>query len=475
MLSRLRRNEEGFALVTAMAILAVMTLLMVVTLTAGNSAFEISEKGARFTRTLGPAEAGANDAITRLGQNRTSTSSCAIGSAFVCRGGGGEYQVDWTGDDSGTVVVTSVGYLPTMSGAQVTRKVQVTLQPEPKFEYALFSSDTLEVKNNQVIVGDIFANSAITIGTNAVICGSVRNSSGGVDTQNGAQILKSYGTCTGKDGDVWAGGTIDLHSTGYIEGDATASAPATITCPPTPSTDYAITGGTVGGAAVACGTITATAGTSTPNTRTDPPAQQTLPAYTFDAANYPGMTCFAISPSTCSDDASNHSATAASQFNSTVSKTNMQGTYVIWQQNPSQSTIVSLEDMSMAGDLTIVTNAPVTFGNTNSIDTSTPATLVVVSLYVPPTGTTCSSLGGDCSIYAANSVTFDDEISLLLYTTGKMGWKNTAASRSSGDGAVYAGSMSMQNGFDIEYDAAVERIVGFGTSLVVTLWQELAV
>ncbi|HLB62554.1 MAG TPA: hypothetical protein VJN50_07485 [Actinomycetota bacterium] len=481
MLKRAHRGEEGFALVTAVVILMVMSLFMVVALSAGNSAFNISEKGSRFTRTLGPTEAGVNDAITRLGVNRDSTSPCPIGTALVCTGGGGEYQVSWSGTKSETMI-TSIGYLPSMAEADVTRKVEVTMEPEPKFQYALFSADTLEVKNNQVIMGDIFANSAVTIGTGAIICGSVLNAAGGVDVQAGAQILKSYGsTCSGKDGDVWAGGKINLGTiTSTVEGDATASAPSTVSCPPTPNTDYAITGGTVNGTATACGVVTATTPSAVPNTRTDPPAQGSLPEYTFDIGNYPGFTCFALDAVGCDYDPTNFSPTAVSQFNSSVSTANMSGTYIIWQENPSQSTLVDLEDMTLSGDLTIVTNAPITLGNTGEITTTSAATLVLVSLYVPPTGTTCSTNGGDCSIFGKNSVVFDsgdpadpdDGIAGLLYTPGKMAFKNQS---NGADGALYAGSMDIKNGFDIVYNERVERIVGFGTGLEQTLWQELAI
>ncbi len=55
MLTRLKQREDGFAMVTAVAVLAIMSILLVVVLTAGNSAFDISERNARFTRTLAVA------------------------------------------------------------------------------------------------------------------------------------------------------------------------------------------------------------------------------------------------------------------------------------------------------------------------------------------------------------------------------------------------------------------------------------
>jgi len=141
--------------------------------------------------------------------------------------------------------------------------------------------------------------------------------------------------------------------------------------------------------------------------------------------------------------------------------------------------LVDLEDMTLSGDLTIVTNAPITLGNTGEITTTSAATLVLVSLYVPPTGTTCSTNGGDCSIFGKNSVVFDsgdpadpdDGIAGLLYTPGKMAFKNQS---NGADGALYAGSMDIKNGFDITYNSRIERIAGFGGVLERTLWREIS-
>ena len=133
----------------------------------------------------------------------------------------------------------------------------------------------------------------------------------------------------------------------------------------------------------------------------------------------------------------------------------------------------------LAGDTTIVTNAPVDFDNTTSIELAagvSAADLVVISLYVP-TGT-CGTNGGDCSIYGKNAIEFDrgdpldpnDGVAGLLYTTGKMSFKNKGTP---GEGALYSGSMDIKNGFDIIYNPRIERVLGFGVALETVLWEEL--
>jgi hypothetical protein len=103
---------------------------------------------------------------------------------------------------------------------------------------------------------------------------------------------------------------------------------------------------------------------------------------------------------------------------------------------------------------------------------------VLISLYIPPTGTTRATNGGDCSIYGKNSIIVDegdpndpdDGIAMLCYTPGKMAFKNQA---NAADGALYAGSMDIKNGFSITYNARVDSISGFGSALTQKLWVEL--
>ena len=85
---------------------------------------------------------------------------------------------------------------------------------------------------------------------------------------------------------------------------------------------------------------------------------------------------------------------------------------------------------------------------------------------------------GDCSIYGKNAIEFDDGatptdltdgIAGLIYTTGKMAFKNKPEM----EGALYAGAMDIKNGFDIVYNPRIANILGFGSALVPTLWEEL--
>ena len=64
-----------------------------------------------------------------------------------------------------------------------------------------------------------------------------------------------------------------------------------------------------------------------------------------------------------------------------------------------------------------------------------------------------------------------DGIAGLVYTPGKMAVKNQG---SAADGALYAGTMDIKNGFEIIYNGRIAAVLGFGTGLEPTLWQELS-
>jgi len=503
MMRRLHGEEDGYSLVISMLLIAIMMMLLAVALTAGNAALTQSNKGLQWSKTLVVAEAGLNDSVARLAQSKSAANPCAISTATVCTSSDGEYQVSWSVNSDGGYTITSIGYYPTKTAQTFAREVQVTFEPVPSFRYAIFSQSDLEIKNNIVVVGDVYSQGSVTVGTSATVCGSVTSSGGGISLSNGAQIVKSYSnvftgvSCSGKTGNVWSGGSSGIvgAATVQIAGDAKASAPASATCDGA-SSDYAITspGGntTVSGAVTACGKATGVVGftSRTQGTLTTQPSTAELPSFTFDPNNYSILTCYP-SGGTCG---ANDSTTAIADFNAYVAthKTSLTGTFAVWQRAPTamsspgncttaSTTQICLDGIGLSGDFTLITNAPVDFGNTSTVSTSnSPSEMVVVSTYVPPASTSCDANGGDCSIYGQNAVKFDagvqsdpdDGVVGLLYTTGKMAFKNQG---SPGEGALYAAAMDLKNGFDIVYNSRIESILGFGEQLEQTLWQELNV
>jgi hypothetical protein len=512
LMRRLHREEEGYSLVLAILLLAIMMVLLVVALDAGNASLRQSSLSLEWSKALTVAEAGLDATITRLGESRTASNPCSMSGSTVCSGGGGEYQVSWTQSGS-KIIVTSIGYYPTRTDPRYTREVQATYEPVPSFKYAIFSQTALDIKNNMTITGDIYSDGDVTVGTNSSVCGSVLSSGGGVTLGSNGQITTENATygCSGKSGRVWSGGSSGIIGNigVVIEGDAIAGAPSTTSCSAT-SSSYGISifGGTgtysVGGAAKACGSISGITGqtSTTAGTATTAPVPVTFPSFVFDPNNYSSdpadplhLQCYPTG-GTCG---SNQSSSAVADFNAYVAthKNSLTGTFAVWQSsaqpmsNPgncttSSTTQICLDSVTLSGDFTLITNAPVDFGNTDTIGTtssSVTADMTVVSTYQPASGTTCTTNGGDCSLYGQNSVRFDggdttdpdDGVVGLLYTTGKMAFKNHPASQPPGEGALYAGSMDLKNGYPIIYNSRIERVLGFGVTYERTLWQELNV
>ena len=304
------------------------------------------------------------------------------------------------------------------------------------------------------------------------------SANGSITLENGTVLVKSNAAtgCTGQDALAWpvAGSTAP---TGVnIAGDAKASAPSGTACSST-SSSYAITGGTVQGQATACGKITSITTNPLAGVNITPPAVESIPTFAFNAGSYTSLNCY---PSSGTCGPLNTSATAVQHVQHLQGREQAHHEWelrdlasVAEQEHPGD-----LDGIDLTGDLTIITNAPIDFGNTSSITSSVPAQLVVISTYIPPAGSSCTTNGGDCSIYMKNKITFDngvdsdptDGIAALLYTSGKLEIKNSA----DGEGALYAGSMDIKNGYDITYNSRIAKVLGFGAGLQPTLWQELA-
>ncbi len=509
MLSVAHRREDGYSLVISMLLLSIMMVLLTISLEAGNASLRESHLSIEWSKALTVAEAGANQAATLLGQSRGATNPCRIGTSTLCAGGGGEYQMSWA-TSGGKVLITSTGYYPTQADPTFVRQVQVTYEPVPSFKYAIFSQTALDVHNNMTVIGDIYSSGDITIGQGAEVCGSIISSAGAISLVQSSEIVKADATygCSGKSGNVWSGGAGGIAGSSQVsvEGNATASNPSTASAACSSlGGSYGITLGggtmTVAGTAKACGAIAAgvSAPSKTAGVSSSQPTPVTFPAFTFDPNNYSSDTsdplhlqCF---PSTAPVCGQSDATDAVSSFNTYVAThpSNLTGTFAVWQRSPSQSTAINLggncnPSKSIAGDFTLITNAPVDFGSTCEITTSAgSADLVVVSTY-QPTGSCTAALvntdGSDCSIYGKNAIEFDrgsvsdpdDGVVGLLYTTGKMAFVNSANNfASTGEGALYAQSMDFKNGYDLVYNSRVERVLGFGVTLERTLWQEINV
>src|SRR5512132_3668061 len=107
LIRRVHREEDGYSLVIAILLLSIMMVLLAVALQAGTSSLQQSSLSLEWSKALTVAEAGLDDMITRVGENRSAASPCSALTSTFCSAGGGEYQVD-ASSSGGTIVVTSI-------------------------------------------------------------------------------------------------------------------------------------------------------------------------------------------------------------------------------------------------------------------------------------------------------------------------------------------------------------------------------
>ena len=478
----MHRQEDGYALVVATILLFVMMILIVVGLDAGYSALNQSQRGIEWSRTLAVAESGVNDAMVQIGADRSAVSSCPTGGSAVCTNDDGEYQVSWTGVIDGSITIESIGYFPTKATAEISRHLRVTLEPAPSFTNALFAEDSITIKNNEVVIGDIYSQLGVTLGNNAQVCGSIVVANGDVTMTNGATTEKEIPAvnCTGKDGSVWAGGSV-LNS-GHIFGDAKASAPSGTTCSAA-SASYQITGGAVDGDATACGQITGTVlGVTSAGVPSTPPAVQTLPPFTFDPANYPGIHCYDGGTGTCG---STTSTTAVTTGNAAIAARQDEPVGHVrdlavepvaeHRRQPRRDRDRRRHhDRDERPDRFRQHHRGQPRGRCDGRDARR-GLAVRAHRHLQRPGRQQQRLQHlrqerDRVRRGRERHRSDDGIAGLLYTTGKMAFKNKPRRWRA---PCTPGAMDIKNGFGIVYNSRIASVLGFGSALAPTLWEEL--
>ena len=119
---RLRKEEDGYALVVSVILLFVMMMLLVGPAGGQLCAGPVAARHRMDAHAHGRGIRVANDAIAQLSADRAWTSTCPSSGSTACTAEGGEYQVDWVPDDD-SVVITSTGYYPSFSTAEISRTV----------------------------------------------------------------------------------------------------------------------------------------------------------------------------------------------------------------------------------------------------------------------------------------------------------------------------------------------------------------
>jgi Tfp pilus assembly protein PilX len=449
------RDERGIALIMMVTIVLVAAMLAAVILYQGTSSDRHSGRGANWNQALQSADAGVEEAISKL-----QASNGVVPAAFTGQSADGTYSVTVTYLGRNRYQFDSIGKAGTVEGLATERHVRVVMGPPKSFKYALYSKSSVDTKNNDIVNGDIYANDEVTVALGDTVNGSVTSATKYVMMENGTKIT----------GDVYTGG---YDSAGYalrgtiIGGNVKAGSTATDECQSESHADYRVQADSIGGTVKTWSNfVSGQPDGSKVFTKLCVPAPKVepFPSFTFNPANYdPAPIEFAD----------------ANTFNTYVAahKTDMKGTFVVGGSTTDGDNYVDITGIMVSGDLTIIANGPIT-ADQGSADVTAANNddklMVLVSYYVPDPNVACASNGGnpgDCAIGIKNNFDPSDNTATLVYApNGPVAFKNNAEFV----GAVYASNIVMKNNQVTTYDARVEQIVGFGpVTLEQESWQEV--
>ncbi len=450
-----RPDQSGFAMISAVIIMAMMATLAVIVLANGQHADRTSARGANWNSALHVAEAGVEEAVKLLEVNLGTPPAAFTGSVTD-----GDYAVEVTALGRNRYRIEAVGQVGTVESLATTRGLEVVMAPPPSFQYAIFSLSDVNTKNTNEIHGDIWANGSVTVYQSDLVEGSVNAATGFAQLEQASTVT----------GDVWTGGydatnngiAVALNAT--IGGSATAGS-TTPGCTDDPGRfAYNITNnGTITGTATAWGNVFGggTAGGSQVGVCTAAPVTKAIPNFMFNATNYdPAPTEYA--------SVADFQAWLATGGN----RTNLSGVHYV-----QGSGVIDLDGVKIGGDTAVIApDASISAEGgqgisevANGID----KVLVLASWYQPPAGSACTTNSGDpldCAIGIKNNFGPSTDTATLLYApNGPCSFKNSADFF----GAVYCQDIVLKNNMNLVYDERVEQVVGFGdVTLQVDAWIE---
>lgn len=466
-------------MITAILVLFIVSLLAVEMMYTSLHNVTSTARNRSWGQAVHVAESGVHEAIAQL----QSTGGVAPAGTVTGTTSDGSYEYRVTALPRNRYRIDAIGHVGTAVSLKSSRRLRVTMAPPSSFKYALFSLSDVTTKNNNLVCGDIWANTYITVYQNDSVL-SADNSDCPDGAAGGGNLTAATGYISLQqnsrvDGSLWSGGNNSAGEAITLEGGASvggfakasSSAPG---CADDPShSEYEVqNGGSITGTVTTWGTISGsgTSGTHFPLTCTGAGATKTMPPFSFNLANYPAGTVHQYT-----------FPTDYTTFNTYISthKDNLSGVFYI--EGGGSSTPVDLGGVSVGGDLTVVaTDSPIdAAGGIGAAAGSTDKLVVLASFYAAP-ATNCSTNGGnpgDCAIGLKNnfqpitdSVTDGGNTAVVLYApNGPVAFKNNADFL----GAVYANNIQVKNNMNVVYDPRVDQIVGFGpTTLDIDLWLE---
>lgn len=414
---RLRRDEDGFSLVTALAIAFTFMLLLQVLITHALHAGQQTGRDRTRTQAFHVAEAGVERAMAELSQNPNFTGSTETVHAAGVAVGTFTTTVAPVAGAPDDRLITSVATTGSAQPEQRTIVTSVTLVPLGDFQFALFSASTITLSQHFTLTGSTFADASIVLQDHADVLGDVI-SPGNITTGNNSTI----------NGMVWSGGDVAIANSTTVTGNVMATGTVTVyghVVGDVRAGQIIVSGGTIGGQQVS--------GVNIPK-----PLNRTLPAFTYNPLDYtPAPAEYASA------------ALFTTYWNN--NRTAMSGNYHV--EDYAGGTITGPNQRTtLTGDLTIITNRPISISRDFISDTGVTRRVVLISTYAGP---------GD-SVTWTNNVTMPPNVEVFVYTNGTVRFAN----QKNFHGIVYAQQIIQDQYFTIDYEPDVlQAVKGFTWSL----------
>lgn len=410
-LARRLADERGVGVVTALALTLVVFSAGVAWTTIGTHQAESSSHERNREQALHAAEAGINFAVSRLAADILWSGTTVPASMADSTG---QYEVTVTPVDPSDPMdldryIVAKGYSPAKDAMRpATRQLeqQVLLDPMPAFAYALFASPGgIVSQNSATISGDIYSADDLNFGQFANLSGTIVTR--GDVTIGNQSVVTAYlhalgnatidNTQTTFQGTVYTGGNISLTATLY--GDVQA------------------------GGSVTLGSSGSVSGTIKQNSPPPDPPLISQPTYTWNAANYDHAFEWSGSPGFLTYWSSNLD--------------NMYGGHKVNNGDDNSNKITLDKKWALTGDVTLVSNAPVTLARDIVNASGGDVTLTIISFS-----------DREPAIQMTNMVTINDpSVKLLLFApNGTVDFSQLKDFR----GAVYGENIKLSQNFTLE-------------------------
>lgn len=483
-------GESGNVLITVVLVSMIIGALAAAALRTGEHAQTSSASDRNHQAALAVAESGVHDAIAKINDDPFAYMDCpGTGDCTLTASTPeGDYELLVSHVDGSFVLDSDAG-----SGGDVlgrNRSIRVTLSPPPLFDsaYALFSFTSIDIKNDdEILAGDVWANDSVILRNGTQVNGSVTAATSWIQLESNTSI----------GGYAWSGGYDDATSKAIsmANGSSIGSwAKASVSSPSDPETcdaevseqpfyDIAMNGSAaISGEVTTWGEIdpdNGNHGTVLVHECTSAPPIKPLPVFNYNPNNYPPI------QDPCPSAGTSCKFDSVSSFQTWLDAGNkgaLQGTFIVDEVSPSQLDRIDLTGVTIAGDLTIITNAPVFTNGMDDAGVTDPegAVMVIVSHFKPPTGSSCdvNEDGSDCAIHVKNNFDFDDgtqtcTTAVLLYAdNGPVAVKNTQEMC----GSIISEGILIKNKQTLTYDERADRILGFGpVTYEIARWEECPV